>query len=361
MGSIIGPQGADGLSAFEVAQENGFTGTVEEWLESVKGEKGDTGATGAAGAAGATGADGLSAFEVAQENGFTGTVEEWLESVKGEKGDTGATGAMGATGADGLSAFEVAQENGFTGTVEEWLESLKGETGTFDPGEKLFTVVGPNGDSADMNYGDDLVFLSDSLDISVRPGSAIVEIEKKSSDTEGYFIPFGTGFAAVALPTTNSSGASVNVVNMGFGECGPGFSLTAAGSGVFTIHTADAWYTFTMPKDAILKGINMNVTNGVTLPSGKATISPYVVIATALPTSRTFTFIDETLTRSTDGFLNGVSYTQYEKTVAGASGELNVPLAKGTQVSIVFGITTTSPGTMAQGNYMICSGGLWFQ
>ncbi|WP_233499514.1 hypothetical protein [Bacillus velezensis] len=68
-----------------------FSGTVEEWLASLKGEKGNTGA-------------------------------------KGDKGDTGATGAKGATGAagkDGKSAYELAVQQGFTGTLDEWLASLK--------------------------------------------------------------------------------------------------------------------------------------------------------------------------------------------------------------------------------------------
>ena len=35
---VDGQNGADGKSAFEIAQENGFAGTKEEWLESLKGE-----------------------------------------------------------------------------------------------------------------------------------------------------------------------------------------------------------------------------------------------------------------------------------------------------------------------------------
>ncbi|KXZ22474.1 hypothetical protein AXI58_09875 [Bacillus nakamurai] len=86
-----------GKSAYDIAVDNGFSGTVEEWLASLKGEKGSTGATGA----------------------------------KGDKGDTGATGARGATGVagkdgkDGLSAYELAVQQGFTGTLDEWLASLK--------------------------------------------------------------------------------------------------------------------------------------------------------------------------------------------------------------------------------------------
>ncbi|WP_259424153.1 hypothetical protein [Bacillus velezensis] len=31
---------------------------------------------------------GKSAYDIAVDNGFSGTVEEWLASLKGEKGDT---------------------------------------------------------------------------------------------------------------------------------------------------------------------------------------------------------------------------------------------------------------------------------
>lgn len=72
---------------------------------------------------------GLSAYEVAQENGFTGTQSQWLLSLVGQKGDTGATGATGATGSDGKSAYEVAVDNGYTGTQTEWLTSLVGPAG----------------------------------------------------------------------------------------------------------------------------------------------------------------------------------------------------------------------------------------
>lgn len=44
---ILVSEAVDGLSAYEIAKQNGFTGTEEEWLESIRGEKGDsiTGAT----------------------------------------------------------------------------------------------------------------------------------------------------------------------------------------------------------------------------------------------------------------------------------------------------------------------------
>lgn len=53
------------------------------------------------------GESGKSAYEIALDEGFTGTKEQWLESLKGS------------------SAYELALNNGFIGTEEDWLNSLK--------------------------------------------------------------------------------------------------------------------------------------------------------------------------------------------------------------------------------------------
>ena len=80
---------------------------------------------------GATGADGKSAYQIAVENGFTGTEEEWLASLVGEKGDTGAQGIQGEKGEQGdmgitgKSAYELYREiYDYEGTEEEWLADL---------------------------------------------------------------------------------------------------------------------------------------------------------------------------------------------------------------------------------------------
>ncbi len=137
---IGGGSGQDGKSAYELAVQEGFEGTVEEWLESLKGKegeqgvKGDTGAKGTKGDKGNTGEqglqgeqgldgeDGLSAYQLAVKQGFEGSLDEWLESLHGKDGG-GETG-----GADGKSAYELAVEQGFEGTIEEWLEYIKGKS-----------------------------------------------------------------------------------------------------------------------------------------------------------------------------------------------------------------------------------------
>ena len=60
----------------------------------------------------------IDAYGVAVKNGFKGTVEEWLESLKGAKGDKGDKGD------DGKSAYEFAKDGGFTGTEEEFSSKL---------------------------------------------------------------------------------------------------------------------------------------------------------------------------------------------------------------------------------------------
>ena len=66
---------------------------------------------------GKDGEDGKSAYELAVENGYEGTVQEWLASL------------VGAAGADGASAYELAVKNGYEGTETEWLQSLAGANG----------------------------------------------------------------------------------------------------------------------------------------------------------------------------------------------------------------------------------------
>lgn len=71
-----------------------------------QGRPGIPGKQGPPGRKGDPGATGLSAYEIAVKNGFDGTEEEWLESLKGEKGDPGTgEGIPGPPGRDGQIRF----------------------------------------------------------------------------------------------------------------------------------------------------------------------------------------------------------------------------------------------------------------
>jgi len=92
-----GPQGATGLTG--PAGADGATGPTGP--EGPMGATGPTGATGATGPKGDQGLTGLSAYQIAQLDGFTGTEAEWLDSLVGPQGSTGATGATGPQGIQG--------------------------------------------------------------------------------------------------------------------------------------------------------------------------------------------------------------------------------------------------------------------
>ena len=51
--------------------------------------------------------DGLSAYELAVQNGYEGSIQEWLESLNGK------------------SAYEIAVENGYSGTENNIMEKVQ--------------------------------------------------------------------------------------------------------------------------------------------------------------------------------------------------------------------------------------------
>lgn len=136
-----GEMGPRGYSAYEIAVQNGFVGTEQEWLASLEGPagpqgmegpQGDQGPAGPAGPAGADGADGDSAYQVAVDNGFVGTEAEWLASLVGPQGPAGAQGIQGPAGADGPQGPAGAQgEQGIQGPIGP--EGPQGPTGATGP------------------------------------------------------------------------------------------------------------------------------------------------------------------------------------------------------------------------------------
>ena len=151
--------GQAGKSAYEIARDQGYPGSIDEWLLGLRGMDG------------LDGEDGKSAYELARDEGFSGTVSEWLVTLRGEKGDRGEKGRAGAkgepgekgepgdTGPDGKSAYELAVIAGYSGSEPEWLTSLQGMAGpsayesarshgfTGTEGDWLASLRGPKGES----------------------------------------------------------------------------------------------------------------------------------------------------------------------------------------------------------------------
>ena len=119
---VNGTNGKNGLSAYQVAVANGFVGTEQAWLESIKGATGATGSYGFNGWSpviatasrgsdivlhlldwtGGTGAKpsitGYLSTTGVVSNIANATNVRGLQGIQGVKGDTGATGANGADG-----------------------------------------------------------------------------------------------------------------------------------------------------------------------------------------------------------------------------------------------------------------------
>lgn len=181
-----------GLSAYEIAIQNGFVGSVDQWLSSLEGktayqiavELGFAGDEAAfiASLKGDEGEVGKSIYDIAIDTGFVGTeadflktlvgksaYQTWLDqpgnagkteaqfiaSIKGTKGDTGIQGIQGEDGKSafevwqalpgnigkdetdymnaiegdaGASAYEIALDAGFVGTEAQWLVTLQGKS-----------------------------------------------------------------------------------------------------------------------------------------------------------------------------------------------------------------------------------------
>lgn len=118
----------------------------EEWLKSVIDKKAlksevftQTEANAKFALKGEAGVRGLSAYEVAVANGYTGTQTQWLASLKGatgakgDKGDTGAKGETGAKGADGKD---------FNGELPGTILRVNGQQAIFDNGTTM--IYGTN-------------------------------------------------------------------------------------------------------------------------------------------------------------------------------------------------------------------------
>lgn len=95
-----GGAGSPGKSAYEIAVENGFEGTEQEWLESLAGEAAGFGTPTASAIALTSGEQPTAIVSASGEN--TAKVFDFQFGIPaGAQGPKGETGAQGPAGADG--------------------------------------------------------------------------------------------------------------------------------------------------------------------------------------------------------------------------------------------------------------------
>nr|DAD57909.1 MAG TPA: nucleoid-associated protein [Bacteriophage sp.] len=246
-----GQKGADGKSAYEIAKENGYTGTKEEWLLSLKGDRGLQGPPGPQG-----------------ERGTDG-----LPGPKGDRGDAGERGPEGQRGEPGQQGMQ-----GFQGV--QGIQGERGERGspfsiyrTFKTKEQLKAYTGiPEGGMA--------VVASDNPDTDEDNGRLYVRT------AEGWdFLLDLSGVKGIQGPA---------------GERGPQGIQGPAGVGV--------------PQKLTLSENTLTLSDGggsVTLPSSSGQGSQYEIHGTGMPNGNVAapvgtTYVD---TNATNGALKWIKRT----------------------------------------------------
>lgn len=186
---LRGPQGPAGKDSYQLALDNGFIGTLDNWFEFYRGHRGKPGYNGQ------PGIGGKDLYQMMVEAGYEGSRAEFLKiyfriingeftggpingditvvegppgpkgkdgingrdgkdgtnGVNGRDGLPGIDGINGKDGAPGKSNYELALSNGFKGTLTDYLQSIKGEDGR--DGRDLYQIAldtGFNGTEADF-------------------------------------------------------------------------------------------------------------------------------------------------------------------------------------------------------------------
>jgi hypothetical protein len=139
----------DGKSAYEVWLDEGYEGSVDDFLQFI------------------TGPAGKSAYEIWLSFGNEGTLQDFLDSLIGEKGDSayqcwlddGNVGTLTdfLNSLVGKSAYQIWLDLGHTGTEEDFIASLKGDRG--EKGDSAFEVWKKEYGTPESTYDDYFEFL----------------------------------------------------------------------------------------------------------------------------------------------------------------------------------------------------------
>ena len=151
-----GPAGADGAQG-----PQGVPGV--EGPQGIQGERGPVGPQGPQGEQGPSGQDGApgkSAYEIAVEDGFTGNIQEWLESLKGDPGFSPIVSAEAIP-----SGTRVTITDAVSSTVFDVMNGEQGPSGAQGPQGESYTgslmpLIGDNGIAVTSNAGNAVVEIS---------------------------------------------------------------------------------------------------------------------------------------------------------------------------------------------------------
>ena len=277
-----GPTGADGLTAYQIAEANGFIGTAAQWLESLVGHKGDTGtaatirvgnvSTGVSIAVTTTGTSQNAYLNFVIPQGPQG--EPGVSNIPGPKGDTGTTGSIGPTGPKGDTGTQgtvgPTGPTGATGTaatitigtvsvstttatvtnvgtlqaallnfvLQQGPQGLKGDTGT--QGSTGSTgAVGPKGDTGTQGSTGSTGAVGPKGDTGTQ-GSIGPTGPKGDTGTFDTITSQAISFTNTTASTSTTTGALTVSGGVGIGQdLHVGGDIHLLGSGAFRINSVD--------------------------------------------------------------------------------------------------------------------------
>lgn len=149
------------------------------------------------------GVDGKSAYDIAVANGFVGTEEEWLASLKGEPGAKGDTGAAGQDGRDGVSPVVASSVNA-SNTTQAVSGKAVSDYVAANGGANI--VAGTNISIVTMSNG--------SKKINANLQAGIAEDAGNISYTEGENYANGTVGKKIQELESNGGSASSDILSM---------------------------------------------------------------------------------------------------------------------------------------------------
>lgn len=195
------------ITAYGLAVQQGYSGSLDEWLTSLKGEPGNPGTVAFENLTpeqvrALRGEDGMSAYALAVRQGYNQSLDQWLEDLQG------------------MSAYEVAVQQGFQGDETAWLESLKGKTP--QRGEDYWTE-------------EDVAEIQGYVDTSVTPVKAVLTAEGWSQE-----VPYTQTISVAAVKAKNPP----HICPSYSGETEADEALAEACTAVTYAKTADGEVTF---------------------------------------------------------------------------------------------------------------------
>lgn len=188
---------------------------------------------------------GLSAYDLAVQNGFQGTLDEWLESLKGsdgidgQDGENGKDGKDGKNGADGRHGidgqdvsvdelYQKAKDNGFNGSYFDFLKeylSINIEEDTAFSNRALLSTVIIN---CNFTYIDGGYYFQPEREVPVTSsGTGVVYRLDKEQGTAYIVTNYHVVYSSVATEHTSTNGIIDDINVYIYGEEYPSSKIDA--------------------------------------------------------------------------------------------------------------------------------------